>query len=154
MESKVARAGSARRPPWIMRNFFDPLTVLLVGRLGMDDHNGTRVLEVKGRKSGVLRATPVRVLEMDGQRYVVGMYGEAGWTANLRASGSGTLRRGRERTEFRSVEVTGADKLPAFRAYLRRWWSLVGPMSGLASPDAPDQELQRVAAVHPVFRLG
>ncbi len=58
MESKAPRAGSARRPPGIMRNFFDPLTVLLVG-----------------------------------------------------------------------------------------------PMSGLASPDASDEELQKVAAVHPVFRL-
>ena len=49
-----------------MRHLFDPLTLFLVGRLGMDDHNGTRVLEVKGRKSGLWRATPVRLLELDG----------------------------------------------------------------------------------------
>ena len=38
-----------RRPPWIMLHLIDPLTVLAVGRLGQVDHNGTRVLEVKGR---------------------------------------------------------------------------------------------------------
>ncbi|HEX8993250.1 MAG TPA: nitroreductase/quinone reductase family protein [Anaerolineales bacterium] len=154
MQPKSIRESGSRQPPWIMRHFFDPLTVLLVDKLGLDDHNGTRILEVKGRKSGVRRLTPVRVLELEGQRHIVAMYGESNWARNLRADGRGTLRLGRNLMDFQAVELTGGDKLPVFRAYLRRWWSLVGPLTGLASPDVPDEELQKVAASHPVFRLG
>ena len=152
--SKATREVRNSQPPWIMRNFFDPLTVLVVGRLGMDDHNGTRILEVRGRKSGLQRSTPIRVLEANGQRFLVGMYGESSWARNLRVSGRGALRLGREVMNFQAFELTGEDKLPVFRAYLRRWWALVGSMTGLASPDVPDEELRIVAAAHPVFRLG
>ncbi len=154
MKEKRNSTSGYTRPPWIMRHVFDPLTVILVGRLGMDDHNGTRVLNVPGRKSGKWRATPVRVLDLEGQQYLVAMYGESGWVRNLRASGNGHLRLGHEIMEFHAVELSGEEKLPVFRAYLRRWWSLVGPMSGLTSADAPDEEVRRVAEGHPVFRLG
>jgi hypothetical protein len=56
-----------RRSPWIMQHVFDPLTLFAVGRLGLDDHNGTRVLEVKGRTSGQWRANPVKLIEVDGR---------------------------------------------------------------------------------------
>jgi len=142
-----------QQPPWIMRHLFDPLTLLLVGKLGMNDHNGTRVLEVKGRKSGVWRATPVRVLEIDGKRYVVAMYGETGWVKNIRVQGSGRLRLGSHITEFRAVEIADKEKLGVLRAYLKRYWSLVAQMTTLTSPDAPDEELAKEAPMHPVFRL-
>jgi hypothetical protein len=38
-----------------MRHVFDPLTCVALGRLGLDDHNGTRALEVKGHISGIWR---------------------------------------------------------------------------------------------------
>jgi deazaflavin-dependent oxidoreductase (nitroreductase family) len=142
-----------RQPPWIMRRLFDPLTLFLVGRLGMDDHNGTRVIEVKGRSSGVWRATPVRLLEMDGQHYLVAMYGESNWAKNLRAQGGGRLRMGAHLTDFRAVELTGEDKLPVLRAYLKRWWSFVARMTTVTSPEAPDQEILDAAPRHPVFKL-
>jgi deazaflavin-dependent oxidoreductase (nitroreductase family) len=153
MMPKDEQASARQRPPWIMRHVFDPLTLLLVGRLGMDDHNGTRVLEVQGRKSGKWRATPVRVLDLDGHQYLVAMYGESGWARNLRTRGSGRLRLGKQVLEFQADELTGETKLPVFRAYLRRWWSLVGRISGVPSPDVPDEELAVAAAKHPVFRL-
>jgi deazaflavin-dependent oxidoreductase (nitroreductase family) len=144
---------SYRRPPWIMLHVFDPLTVLAVGRLGLDDHNGTRVLEVKGRTSGVWRANPVRLLELDGRRYLVAMYGNAQWVRNLRARGGGRMRLGSQATDFRAVELDDAEKLPVLRAYFKRYWSLVAQMTTVTSPDAPDEEIARAPPLHPVFRL-
>lgn len=142
-----------RQPPWFMVHLVDPLTRFLVGTLGVDDHNGTRVIEVKGRKSGVWRATPVRLLEIDGQRYLVAMYGKSGWAKNLRAQGSGRLRMGGRLTDFRAVELSGPDKLPVLRAYLKRYWSIVARMTTVTSPDAPDEEIAEASPLHPVFRL-
>jgi deazaflavin-dependent oxidoreductase (nitroreductase family) len=153
MASMKSATSVVQKPPWSMRPVFDPLTVFLVGRLGMDDHNGTRVLEVRGRASGIWRATPVRVLELEGKRFLVGMYGETSWARNLRKSGVGRLRIGGRVTEFRATELSGDDKLAAFRAYLTRWWPLVKGLSGLDSPEAPDEQVRKVAATHPVFRL-
>ncbi len=142
-----------RQPPWIMRRVVDPLTVLLVGRLGIDDHNGTRVLEVKGRKSGKWHATPVRLVEMNNQRYIIAMYGETNWVKNLRAEGSGRLRMGSHVAEFRAVEFAGAEKLAPLRAYMKRYWSLIAGITTVTSPDAPDEELAKAASMHPVFQL-
>jgi deazaflavin-dependent oxidoreductase (nitroreductase family) len=142
-----------RRPSWIMLHLVDPLTRFLVGSLGLDDHNGTRVLEVKGRKSGAWRATPVRLLELDGRRYLVAISGETHWVRNLRVQGAGRLRLGSQVTDFRSVELVGAEKLPILRAYFTRYWSLVAGMTTVTSPEAPDEEIARAASLHPVFRL-
>ena len=114
-----------------MRHIFDPLTVWLVGRLGMNDHHGTRVLEVKGRKSGRWHAKAIRLLELNGQRYLVAMYGETNWVKNLRSQTNGRLRMGNQVTEFRSVELTNEEKLPVLQAYLRLYWSLVAQMTEL-----------------------
>ena len=144
---------ATQRPPWIMVHVVDPLTVVLVGRLGLDDHNGTRVIEVRGRTSGAWRARPVKLLELDGQRYLVGMYGETQWVRNLRAAGGGRLRMGARVTDFRAVELAGDAKLPVLRAYFRRWWSLVARLTPVTSPEAPDAEILGAAAGVPVFRL-
>jgi deazaflavin-dependent oxidoreductase (nitroreductase family) len=144
---------SYRRPPWIMLHVVDPLTIFAVGRLGLDDHNGTRVVEVKGRTSGLWRATPVKLLELDGRRYLVAMYGKTQWARNLRAHGGGRMRLGSQATDFRAVELGDEEKVPVLRAYFRRWWSLVAQMTTVTSPDAPDEEIARAASLHPVFRL-
>ena len=153
MQSKTNVRSIQSKPPWIMAHLVDPLTIFLVGKLGMDDHNGTRILEVKGRVSGKWRSTPVRLLELNGKRYVVAMYGETGWVKNLRSRGSGRLRLGRQVTEFRAVELANTEKLEAFRAYLKRWWALVNQITTVTSPDVPDEALKKDALMHPVFRL-
>lgn len=151
--SKGRQRPDDRRPSWIMLRVVDPLTIFAVGRLGLDDRNGTRVIEVKGRTTGVWRATPVKLLELDGRRYLIAMYGNTGWARNLRAQGGGRLRQGRQITEFRAVELGDESKVPVLRAYLRRWWSLVAQMTTITSPDAADEEIARAGPLHPVFRL-
>lgn len=142
-----------RRSSWLMRHVVNPITLLAVGRLGLDDHNGTRVLEVQGRVSRRWRATPVRLLDLDGHDYLVAPQGETDWVRNLRARGSGRLRLGSHVTEFRAVEIDDEEKLRALRAYFTRYWSLVARMTVVTSPDVPDNELMRTVPLHPVFRL-
>lgn len=142
-----------RHSSWTILHIVNPLTRLAVGKLGLDDHNGTWVLEVKGRSSGRWHATPVRLLDMDGLRYLVAPQGETDWVRNLRVQGSGRLRMGEHVRPFRAVEVTGDAKLPILRAYFTRWWSLAAPLTTVASANAPDEEYIRAAPAHPVFRL-
>ncbi len=153
MKTTDGAIAARRQPPWFMAHLVDPLTILLVGRLGLDDHTGTRVLEVNGRSSGLWRAKPVKLLELEGHKYLVAMYGETGWVKNLRAQGSGRIRLGSRVTDFRAVELDGTEKLPVLRAYMKRYWSLVAGMTTVTSPDAPDEEIVTAAPLHPVFRL-
>ncbi len=153
LKSTGGQREARRQPPWFMRHLVDPLTLLAVGRLGLDDHNGTRVLEVQGRRSGVWRATPVRLLELEGRKYLVAMYGETGWVKNLRVQGRGRIRLGSRVVDFRAVELDASEKLPVLRAYMRRYWSLIAGMTTVASPEAPDEEMAKAASLHPAFRL-
>ena len=54
---------------------------------------GSRVLVVRGRKSGDLRRTPVNLMELDGERYLVAPRGNTEWVRNVRAAGGAELHR-------------------------------------------------------------
>ncbi len=94
-------------------------TVAGLARLGLSLY-GTRLLAVRGRKSGEWRTVPVNLLEHDGARYLVAPRGETQWVRNLRASGRGELRLGRRRDAFGVTELTDDAKPPVLRAYLRK----------------------------------
>ncbi|HVA53712.1 MAG TPA: nitroreductase/quinone reductase family protein, partial [Acidimicrobiales bacterium] len=66
---------------------------------------GSRVLRVKGRTSGRWRSTPVNLLTLDGNRYLVAPRGETQWVRNLRATEAGELVLGRRVEVFRAVEL-------------------------------------------------
>jgi hypothetical protein len=72
---------------------------------------------------------------------------------NLRASGGGKLFVGRRSEDFTAVELGDAEKPPLLRAYLKKWKWEVGQFFGGVGPDAPEEELLRIAPDHPVFRL-
>jgi hypothetical protein len=149
----VAPIPAYRPPTWIMLHVVNPLTRFSVGRLGLSGTSGVQVLEVKGRKSGVWHGIPVRLLELDGRRYLVALQGETQWVRNLRVQGCGRLRLGSHSVDFRAVELEDALKVPVLRAYFRRWWSVSAPLTTLTSPDASDEEIARAAPLHPVFLL-
>jgi deazaflavin-dependent oxidoreductase (nitroreductase family) len=130
---------------------FNPLVAGLT-RLGISVA-GSRVLEVRGRKSGEPRRTPVNLLVLDGTRYLVAPRGHTQWVRNLRARGEGRLLVGRRAQPFRAHEVTDDDKPPILRAYLKKWKWEVGRFFGGVEPDAPDAELRRIAPDHPIFRI-
>ncbi len=113
----------------------------------------SRVLEVRGRKSGEWRRTPVNLLEFEGDRYLVAPRGNTQWVRNLRVTGSGRLAIGRRVEEFTASELPDEKRPPLLRAYLKRWKWEVGAFFDGVGPDAPEEELRRIASEHPVFRI-
>lgn len=130
---------------------FNPAVALLT-RAGISVA-GSRVLEVKGRKSGEPRQTPVNLLVIDGTRYLVAPRGHTQWVRNLRASGDGRLLLGRRAERFTAAELTDEEKPAILRAYLKKWKWEVGTFFGGVGPDAPDEDLRRIAPDHPIFRI-
>jgi deazaflavin-dependent oxidoreductase (nitroreductase family) len=126
--------------------------VAVLTRLGLSVA-GSRVLEVRGRKTGEPRRTPVNLLTLDGTRYLVAPRGRTQWVRNLRARGEGRLLLGRRAERFTAVEVPDDDKAPILRAYLQRWKWEVGAFFGGVGPDSADAELRRIAPDHPIFRI-
>ena len=115
---------------------------------------GSRVLAVKGRKSGLLRTVPVNLLTVDGVRYLVAPRGETEWVRNIRVSGGGELRLGRTREPMKVTELADGEKPTIIRAYLKRWaWEVGRFFDGLTS-EATDEQIIAVAPGFPVFRVG
>jgi deazaflavin-dependent oxidoreductase (nitroreductase family) len=140
-----------QRPDWFTKHIFNPLVAGLT-RMGLS-LAGSRVLEVPGRKSGEPRRTPVNLLKLDGESYLVAPRGHTQWVRNLRVSGSGRLLVGRRAEAFKAVEVNDEDKPPILEAYLRRWKWEVGQFFAGVGPDSGAEELRRIAPDHPVFRV-
>src|SRR3954462_404005 len=82
---------------------------------------GSRVLAVRGRKSGEIRTTVVNLFSHEGERYLLAPRGHTQWVRNLRAAGGGELRLGRRAQQFTPVEIADAEKSPLIRIYLRKW---------------------------------
>ncbi|MBM7459126.1 nitroreductase/quinone reductase family protein [Rhodococcus coprophilus] len=132
----------------VMNRFFNTLP-----RLGISVA-GSRLLAVRGRKSGEWRTTMVNVLTAaDGARYLVAPRGHTQWVRNLRASGTGELRLGRRVETFSATEVADTDKIPVLREYLKRWGWEVGRFFEGVTKDSTDDELAAVAPGFPVFAL-
>jgi deazaflavin-dependent oxidoreductase (nitroreductase family) len=114
---------------------------------------GSRVLAVRGRTSGEWRTTPVNLLSLEGERYLVAPRGETQWVRNMRVAGGGELRVGRRVEKFTATELADADKPPLLRAYLKRWKFEIGMFFEGVGPDAPEATLLEIAPGYPVFRI-
>jgi deazaflavin-dependent oxidoreductase (nitroreductase family) len=141
-----------REPGWLTRNVFNR-AVALTTRAGISVL-GSRVLEVRGRKSGLPRRTPVNLLSLDGHEYLISPRGESEWVRNVRADGGRLdLLLGGKREHFVGHEVPDADKVHVLRGYLRRWKAEVGVFFDGVGPDSSDDQIRAIAHKHPVFRL-
>jgi deazaflavin-dependent oxidoreductase (nitroreductase family) len=136
---------------WFTRNVFNR-AVAFFTRRGLSIA-GSRVLEVRGRKSGEWRSTPVNLLSFEGEQYLVAPRGTTQWVRNLRASGNGRLRGGRRTQEFTATELPDAEKPPLLRAYLKKWKWEVGVFFGGVDADSSEEELLQIAPDHPAFRI-
>lgn len=133
------------------KRIFNPLVAGLA-RIGISIR-GSRVLEVRGRKTGEWRSVPVNPLTLDGTRFLVAPRGTTQWVRNIRSAGTGRLRKGRKVEEFSVAEVADADKMPILRAYLDEWAFEVGKFFEGVTKDSTDAELAAVAPGFPVFRI-
>ena len=133
--------------------YFFHETVARLTRMGISVY-GSRVLAVKGRKTGEWRTTPVNPLSLaDGERYLVAPRGNTQWVRNLRAIGTGELRVGRRTEPFTATEVADDDKPAILRAYLKRWKFEVGVFFDGVDAKAPEEKLREIAPGYPIFRI-
>lgn len=141
-----------RKPGWFTTNVFNKAVAGLT-RMGVSVM-GSRVLEVRGRTSGVPRHTPVNLLTFEGRPYLVSPRGESQWVRNARAAdGRLDLLVGRRREHFVATEVSDDEKVPVLRAYLKRWKAEVGVFFEGVGPESSDEDLRAIAPKHPVFAL-
>ena len=110
------------------------------------------VLTVRGRRSGRLHATPVSIVELNGQRWLVAPYGTRNWVRNARAAGQVTLSRaGQSEVATVEEEHDPAQCAQVLKSYLnqepitRRFFA--------AQPESPLEEFAAEAHRHPVFRV-
>ena len=139
------------RPGWFTTNVFNRLVAGL-SRVGISVL-GSRILAVRGRKTGQWRTTPVNLLTHEGARYLVAPRGVTQWVRNVRAGSDVELRIGRRREPVALVELEGDEKIPVLRAYLRRWKMEIGAFFQGVGPDAPDPDLAAIAPGYPAFRV-
>ncbi len=109
-------------------------------------------LEVPGRRSGRLLATPVVVADVAGERYLVAMLGPTTqWVRNVRAAGGRAVLRHGRRTSVTLEEVPVDRRAPVLKRYLAL---APGARAHFAvDRGAPESAFAAVAADYPVFRI-
>ena len=143
-------ATNYQKPDFVTAHVLNPLLALAT-QLGIS-MRGSRVLYVRGRKSGEWRSTPVNPLTLGNERYLVAPRGETHWVRNIRNSGEGRLKLGRKQELVSVSEVPDEEKVPILRAYLDNWRAETGKFFGLPK-DPTDEQIAEVAPRHPVFRI-
>jgi hypothetical protein len=109
------------------------------------------VLEVPGRKSGVLRSFPLGMADVEGSWYLVSMLGDCAWVRNVRAArGQVSLRRLRSH-RCRLEEVPVERRGPILQRYVDK---VPGGRPHIPVPrGAPVNDFQARAEHYPVFRV-
>jgi deazaflavin-dependent oxidoreductase (nitroreductase family) len=140
--AKTYRLSRATR---LINSLFRALT-----RLGLGA-SYRHILTVPGRKTGRLYSTPVDVLELDGQQWLVAGYGPASWVANARAAGEVTLSRGGRNQRYGVEETAPTAAVAVLRRYITEI-RVTRPYFD-AGPSSPDEEIAAELSRHPVFHL-
>ena len=112
----------------------------------------TVTLEVKGRRSGMVRSNVVTWVKQDGERYLVSPRGESEWVRNVRAADGEAVIRHRGRQRVRLEEVPAEERAPIIKAYLAKTAMATRAHFGV-DPKAEIEEFEAIAARHPVFRI-
>ena len=112
----------------------------------------TVTLEVKGRRSGMVRSNVVTWVKQDGERYLVSPRGESEWVRNVRAADGEAVVRHRGRQRVRLEEVPAEERAPIIKAYLAKTAMATRAHFGV-DPKAEIEEFDAIAARHPVFRI-
>jgi deazaflavin-dependent oxidoreductase (nitroreductase family) len=109
-------------------------------------------LQVRGRKSGKIYASPVNIMDIGGKKILVAPRGRTQWVRNAEASGEVTLKRGGYRHAFGLRAMSSEEKLPYLKEYLDRYASVVQRYFSVKAGSAAEA-FRPVAANHPVFEL-
>jgi deazaflavin-dependent oxidoreductase (nitroreductase family) len=140
----------AVQQPTAFERLFNRLIGVLF-RLGLAP-GYSRLLEVRGRKSGKIYTAPVFVLEHAGKQVLVAPRGDTQWAKNAVASGRVTLRSRGRAVEYRTTLLPASERAPYLREYLSRHAGTVKRFFTV-QPGAPLEAFAAVADQHPVFAL-
>ena len=77
-----------------------------------------RIVLIRGRKTGVIRPTPIAVLKVDGRRFIWAPWGEVQWVRNLRAAGEATIIEGGRPQPVTATELDAQQRVEFFRDIL------------------------------------
>lgn len=110
------------------------------------------LLQVRGRKSGKLYATPINLLEFKGKRFLVAPRGRTQWVRNAEAAGEVALKKGSSSQRFRLRPVTEAEKPEILKAYLDAFKREVQRYFPVAA-GSPVVSFVELTGSYPVFEL-
>jgi deazaflavin-dependent oxidoreductase (nitroreductase family) len=134
---------------------FNPISRRLM-RLGVP-LGPNALLSVRGRKSGLVRTTPVATVKLGGRRWIIGTFGEVNWVRNLREAGEGVISVGRRKETVAAVELDRAETASFFAEVLGPYvrsmrlgrWLLGSVLNGRDILEDPHGAAER----YPVFEL-
>ena len=159
MDPQDYSARTAYRPPaqWYRR--FNHLGVTLTS-FGLAPSDAV-TLQVRGRRSGKPRRTPILRTPYRGDDYLVSLSGESQWVRNVRAAAGHAVIQRRGTHRVRLTELPTGDRAPVIAEYIRRAVDRSGPKAaeranrsyfGLG-PDASLEDIEAIVDHYPVFRI-
>jgi deazaflavin-dependent oxidoreductase (nitroreductase family) len=147
------------RPPAAWYRRLNWLGVALTS-LGLAPRDAV-MLQVRGRRSGKPRRTPILRTPYRSQDYLVALAGESQWVRNVRAAGGqAVLRRGTAHW-VQLQELPPEERPEVIGEYLGRGRQRSGAKAAAKQarsyfglpPDASVEEIRAVAGYYPVFRV-
>jgi deazaflavin-dependent oxidoreductase (nitroreductase family) len=150
-----------RRPSRLRTTFYkvvNPLLRFLVLRFGFQSHgeqDAMRILRVRGRKSGKLYETPVRLATFERGRYILSLLGESQWVRNLRTVGTAELIAGGTVELIHAREIQDQEKIAFLTWYCQHpmYMSRVRYGLGVNTKRLTSEEIDHLAGLYPVFRV-
>jgi hypothetical protein len=110
------------------------------------------ILSIPGRKTGKIHSTPVSVLHVNGQRYVVTGF-ETQWVKNARKVGWGTLQRGWRKERVALAELPVEERGPILSEFPRQVPHGVAYFEKLLNLPGDPDAFAAAAPRCPVFRF-
>jgi hypothetical protein len=160
MDPQHYAARVSYRPPAAWYRRLNRSIGVLLTALGLAPHDAV-VLEVRGRRSGKRRRTPVLVTPFQGERYVLSLAGRSAWVRNVREAGGRAAIIRRHRTPVLMTEVAEADRPSVIFAYLQHGERRSGQKAAARQRrsyfgfdhDPTIEELGAIAEYYPVFQI-
>lgn len=110
------------------------------------------LLQIEGRKSGIIHSTPVNLLRYDNKLYLIATRGHTQWSRNALAAKKAKLKKGRIVREFSLRELADAEKPEILRAYLTQFNWMVRRFFPIPR-DSSLAEFAAIAHRYPAFEL-